>query len=144
MGSQRVKHDWVTFTSLHLFISIFIYLFFWDSVLFLCSEHIPLLPYFAQFSFFVSMYDISLLHFLIWRWSYIGDNLWDPASDPSLGCIGPSFVAGPTIIGVLTGSDDSQPSWLPDTDLCGCCWVPVWLGLWSRVPGTCVDLLMSR
>ena len=96
----------------------------------------------------------SLSFFYVWckcvtfpdlkKWSYIGDNLWGSASDPTLGCIGPSFVAGPTIVGVLIGSNDSQPSWLPDSWLVWLCWSPAWLGVWSGVPGTCVDLLMSR
>lgn len=57
-------------------------------------------------------------------------------SDPTLGHMGPSFVAGPTTIDVLIGRHESQPGGLPGLTCVAvaefqCDWVhgPMFLGL---------------
>ena len=133
MGSQ--SQTWLSDLHLTSLVYIHFYLF-----IFLRFCLIPLFRIYSSITFFFFLPN-SLSFFYVWykcvtfpdleKWSYTGDNLWGPASDPTLGCIGPSFVAGPTIVGVLIGSDDSQPSWLPDS------WL-VWLLLGSSVTGCVV------
>ena len=89
--------------------------------IFLCHLILP------DFLFFISMHEVGQACFLILeKWTYVGDVLWVPAAhcplftrvicsrgDPYVGCMVPSFVVGPTTVGVLLSVASPQPHWLP-------------------------------
>ena len=104
---------------------------------------------------FISMYSVGQLHFpILETWPYVGDVLWGPAAYYPLvtraiyswgahcvGCVGHSFVAGPSTVDMLVGRAGSQPgraSWggcKPTGGGAGswCNWLQGPRGLWAGV-----------
>lgn len=119
--------------------------FFWGSNLFFWLEHIPLSPYFAQFSVFIAPCYIGWLCFqVLEKWPYIGDVLWSlTAASPLvprsicltdvtyMACMCPSVVAGPPTLCVLVGGAGPWHIWLWDCASCGG-WEST--GGWGRLP----------
>ena len=122
----------------------FAYFFFLGFVLFLRLEHISLSSfclilcvYFSILSKLVTFPDLREV--ALCRRHTMGPashSSWVPRVICSrdalyVGCVGLSFVAGLTTVGVLVGRTGPQPDWLHGSVLCGGCWAT---GGWVSVP----------